>query len=60
MSTPSEQLAANIVARLVSEGLMSAEHAKRLEPQLSQGKVTGEDWRLPIELSIPESKEIGQ
>jgi hypothetical protein len=60
MSTPSEQLAANIVARLVSEGLMSADQAKRLEPSLAAGKVTGADWRLPIELAIPEPKKAAK
>ncbi len=60
MSTPSEQLATKIISRLVADGLISADQGARLEPLLAAGKVTAEDWRLPVELAIPESKEVSQ
>ncbi len=48
--TPSDQLAAKIAARLVKEGLISADAAAKLKATLAQGTVTQDDWRLPIEL----------
>lgn len=55
MDTPSQALAAKITERLVREGLITAEAAKRLQPKLAEGKLRPEDWRLPIELA--EAKE---
>lgn len=60
MNTPSEQLASNIVNRLVAEGLVSEAQGKRLEPLLATGKATAEDWRLPVELAIPDTKGVEQ
>ena len=51
MDTPSQALAAKITERLVREGLITAEAAKRLQPKLAEGKLRPEDWRLPIELA---------
>ena len=51
MDTPSQILAAKITDRLVDEGLMTAEAAKKLLPKLAEGKLQAEDWRLPIELA---------
>lgn len=48
--TPSQELAQQIVARLVDEQLISVESARSLLPKLAAGKLRGEDWRLPIEL----------
>jgi len=48
--TPSQALAEQIVARLVKEQLISAQAARMFEPQLADGKLRAEDWRLPIEL----------
>jgi hypothetical protein len=55
MDTPSQALAAKITERLVREGLITAEAAKRLQPKLAEGKLRPEDWRLPVELA--EKKE---
>jgi hypothetical protein len=55
MDTPSQALAAKITERLVREGLITAEAAKRLQPKLAEGNLRPEDWRLPIELA--EAKE---
>ena len=50
MDTPSQALAAKITDRLVQEGLITADAAKRIQPKLAEGKLRAEDWRLPIEL----------
>ncbi len=55
MDTPSQALAAKITERLVREGLISADAAKKIQPKLAEGKLRVEDWRLPIELA--EKKE---
>jgi hypothetical protein len=51
MDTPSQALAAKITERLVQEGLIAADAAKRMQPKLAEGKLRAEDWRLPIELA---------
>jgi hypothetical protein len=51
MKTPSHELAKKIAERLLSEGLISADAAKQIEPKLAEGKLRAEDWRLPIELA---------
>ena len=51
MDTPSQLLAARIIERLVSEKLLTAVAAKKLQPKLAEGKMRAEDWRLPIELA---------
>lgn len=51
MDTPSQTLAAKIMERLVTEGLVTAAAAKKLQPQLADGKLGAGDWRLPIELA---------
>ena len=51
MDTPSQSLAAKITDRLVREGLMTADAAKKIQPKLADGKLRVEDWRLPIELA---------
>ena len=51
MDTPSQLLAKKIAERLVHEGLLSADAVKVLQPKLADGKLKGEDWRLPVELA---------
>jgi hypothetical protein len=51
MDTPSQALAAKITERLVREGLIAADAARRMQPKLAEGKLRVEDWRLPIELA---------
>ena len=48
--TPSQALAAKIAERLIQEGLMTSEGAKKLLPSLADGKLRAEDWRLSVEL----------
>lgn len=55
MDTPSQTLAAKITERLVREGLVAADAAKKFQPKLAEGKLAEEDWRLEIELA--EKKE---
>lgn len=50
MLTPSQALAAKIAERLIQEGLMTSEGAKKLLPNLADGKLRAEDWRLSVEL----------
>lgn len=49
--TPAQALARRIVERLVKEQLLSADDANAIQPKLAEGKLRGEDWRLPIELN---------
>jgi hypothetical protein len=51
MNTPSQTLAARIIDRFIAEGLVTATTAKKLQPLLADGKLSAEDWRLPIELA---------
>lgn len=51
MDTPSQALATKITNRLVQEGLLSPDAAKKLSPKLADGKLRPEDWRLAIELA---------
>lgn len=51
MDAPSHALAAKIIGRLINEGLLTADAAKKIQSKLAEGKLRPEDWRLPIELS---------
>jgi len=51
VDTPSEQLAAKIIERLIAEKLVSANDGKKLAAKMAAGKLRSEDWRLPIELA---------
>jgi hypothetical protein len=50
METPSLKLAKKIIERLVDEKLLTEQDGKRILPQLADGKLRPEDWRLPVEL----------
>jgi polyhydroxyalkanoate synthesis regulator phasin len=54
MDTASQALAAKITERLVQEGLINTDAAKRIQSELAEGKLRAEDWRLPIELAEKE------
>jgi hypothetical protein len=49
--TPSQQLAARIVERLIAEKLLSPANGQKLLANLADGKLRPEDWRLPLELA---------
>jgi hypothetical protein len=55
MQTPSSQLAAKIIDRLVREKLLTLEESKKILSKIAEGKARAEDWRLAIEIS--EEKE---
>lgn len=58
MSSPSQELASQIVDRLIKEKLLEESARARLLAKLSEGKLRAEDWRLAIELVQPkESKK---
>lgn len=49
MSTPSQELAKKILARLTTEKLFTDDDAKKLAAKMADGKLRPEDWRLTIE-----------
>lgn len=55
--TPAQTLARQIVERLVKEGLITAAAGAKLLPKLAAGKLSAEDWRLPIELGMEREVE---
>jgi hypothetical protein len=57
MNSPSQTLAERIAKRLVEASLLTPEAAKRLTPKLAEGKLTSEDWRLPIELGTKKEEK---
>ena len=54
MNSPSQKLADRIVEKLIQEKVLSPQQAKKILPKLADGKVRSEDWRLAIELSMPQ------
>lgn len=52
MATPSEQLAAKIVDRLVREKLLVEADAGKITEKIIQEKMKPEEWRLYIEKGI--------
>lgn len=57
MDTPSKQVAASIIERLITEGLLSPGDAKKLLAQLAEGKLKPDDWRLAVELTGSRNEE---
>ncbi len=57
MDKPSETLAKRIVDRLVKESLFTEAAAKKALAAIASGKMSAEDWRLPIELATEKPKE---
>lgn len=49
MSTPSQELAKKILARLTTEKLVTDDDAKKLTAKMADGKLRPEDWKLAIE-----------
>jgi hypothetical protein len=52
MNTPSQELAKNILERLIAEKLFTAEDSERLAEKMVHGKMRLEDWRLAVEKAI--------
>ena len=52
MSVPSQELAKIIIARLVDEKLINDDDAKKIETNLSEGRLKSADWRMVIEKAI--------
>lgn len=53
MDTPSQRLAAQIVERLLREGLISAEAARELAFKLAEGTLGAEDWQAYLAPAPP-------
>jgi hypothetical protein len=52
MESPSQALARKIVEKLVADGLMTPDDAKKLESKGADGKLRAEDWRLAVEKAM--------
>ena len=52
VSGPNEALAAQIVDRLIEEGLIRAADARKTAGKLAQGELSAEDWRFLIENAV--------
>lgn len=48
---PSENLATRVVARLIEAGLLRAEKQDQLAAKISTGEMSGDDWKLEIDLA---------
>jgi hypothetical protein len=57
MDTPSDTLAKRITDRLVEEGLFTEAAAKKAQSSIAAGKMSPEDWRLPIEMATEKRGE---
>lgn len=57
METPSDMLAKRIADRLVKEGLFIESAAKKAQSAIAAGKMSPEDWRLPVELATEKKAE---
>jgi len=51
MDKPSDTLAKRITDRLVKNGLFTEAAANKAQALIASGKMSPEDWRLPIELA---------
>ena len=49
MSNASERLASDIMARLVSEGLILPADGESLTVRIARGEMRSDDWRLAVE-----------
>lgn len=56
MDTPSQRLAAQIVERLLREGLISAAAARELALKLAEGALRGEDWQACLAPAQPKEE----
>lgn len=52
--TPSELLATRVIEQLVASGLLRESSRKTFLSKVASGKVKGEDWKLELELAMPE------
>ncbi|MEX2382544.1 MAG: hypothetical protein WD490_09185 [Opitutales bacterium] len=57
MDKPLHALAKRITDRLVKEGLFTEPAGKKAQALIASGKMTQEDWRLPIELATEKTEE---
>jgi hypothetical protein len=53
MDTPSQRIAAQIVERLLREGLVSADAARELALKLAEGTLRAEDWQAGLAPAQP-------
>lgn len=57
MDKPTDTLAKQIADRLVKKGLITEAAGKKAQTSIGAGKMSGEDWRLSIELATQKKKE---
>lgn len=57
MPTPSEQVASQIVKRLIEAKLLRAADESKVFPKLADGTMNAQDWRLAIELAGAKEKK---
>lgn len=57
MPTPTEQVASQIVKRLIEAKLLRAGDESKVFPKLADGTMNAEDWRLAIELAEAKEKK---
>lgn len=50
-SSPSEDLAKEVVDRLIKAGLIRADKRDNLIAKIASGDMNGDDWRLEIDLA---------
>lgn len=55
--SPSENLSSIVVDRLIASGLVRLEKRDALVASIANGAMTGEDWRLEIELAAVKGNE---
>lgn len=54
MDTPSHRLSQKIIGRLIEEKILTQQQGKQILPKIIDGKIRSGDWKLAIELSMPE------
>lgn len=52
MTTPSEELAERVAARLVKEGLILRDDEDRLRKKLADGTAKADDWKIAVEKTV--------
>lgn len=50
MSEPDEQVSDRIIEQLRKQNLLSDSALAKIKPQLANGRLTAEDWKLTVEL----------
>lgn len=57
MKSADEEVTIRIIERLRKEGLFSESSLAKLQPKLRDGTLSGEDWKLAVELDRAKAAE---